>query len=96
MEIEITDVMITDTDKLLITEDVLEKYLVNINYPGILDGNRFIDSNITCDYAWTVGMMNLGDFDGYLFAGDEYSVFSKDRQLLEFLKKNYRYKQPEQ
>ena len=79
--------MISDNDVLLVEERLIESFLINIKYDGIVDEEGIPDSTVVCDYASDIGLLNLGDFDGYVFVGDKDKVFREDTEFHRFLLK---------
>ena len=65
MMININKVLLTDLDNFLIEEDVIEKYLLKtMIMPKIIDVvDGEIDSTVTCEYASSIGLKNIGDFE---------------------------------
>lgn len=89
MMININKVLLTDLDNFLIEEDVIEKYLLKtMIMPKIIDVvDGEIDSTVTCEYASSIGLKNIGDFGGLLFVGDAYEIEKYDSGFYNYIRK---------
>ena len=89
MMININKVLLTDLDNFLIEEDMIEKYLLEtMIMPKIIDVvDGEIDSTVTCEYASSIGLKNIGDFGGFLFVGDAYEIEKYDSGFYNYIRK---------
>ena len=81
-------VRLTDTDKFLVSEKTIEKYLLKTGVrPDIVGDDGIIDSTVICDFAVDAGMTNIGDLGyGYIFVGDRRNIAENDGEFFEHIR----------
>lgn len=85
---EVTEYMITDTDMLLISEQLLEQIAIKEDWV-VEDKEYGVSSGDVCDIAAGYRFINLGDLgNGFVFVADIYGMKEDNIELYNLLKKH--------
>lgn len=87
MPVRIDRVHLTDTDMFLVAEDTVDDYLLKTMVrEDVLDEDGDIDSTITCDFAASVGLLNIGDVgEGFVFVGNKNEIAGHDEEFHKYI-----------
>lgn len=87
MPVRVDRVHLTDTDMFLVAEDTVDDYLLKtMAREDILDEDGYVDSTITCDFAASVGLLNIGDVgEGFVFVGYKNEIAGHDEEFYQYI-----------